>query len=153
MVLAVIVVAAFASGKHMRTIHTYIGQSIVAFDAENDHPIYTDMGDDSPFIFPHNDLSSERFHFIYGKLGEEVHFPPARLVWVNQYAGVVTNVLLNTSAEKETLDRVYEEMSALGQEFVKLGWQAATPLLALTTIKSEIASSGNDKRLWNADLR
>ena len=141
MVLAIVVVAAFASGIHMRTIHTYIGQSVVEFKAESHDPYTGRERDESPFIFPDEDYSHERFHFIYGKPGEEIHFPPARFIWVSQYAGVVTNVQINTSAQKETLDQVYGEMRQLGDEFAKAGWQATNPLPLLATIKSEIASA------------
>ena len=139
--LALVVMIGFVFGEHMRTIHTYIGQAVRDFQLENKVPFdQTDM-DESPFIFPDNDLSSERFHFIYGKPGEEVQLPPARLVWINQYAGVVTKVLLNTSEQKETLDRVYTEMHQLGDQFAKAGWRPARPLPPLATIKGEIASS------------
>ena len=141
MVLAVIVVAAFASGIHMRTIHTYIGQSVAEFKAENHDPYNERDWDESPFIFPNEDYSSERLHFLYGKPEEELHFPPARFIWINQYAGVVTSVKLNTSAEKETLVQVYEEMKQLGEEFAKAGWRADKSLPSLDSIKHSIGSS------------
>ena len=123
----------------MKTIRGYVGESLTQLLKENPgRASRADLDrwtDNTPMVWPSNDLSGETFTFIYSDPAGEIRLPTAKLIWFNQYAGVVTSVTINTSEHKDTIDHIYTEISGIAQSFTKDGWKITFPMPSLEELK------------------
>ena len=97
--------------------------------------------DESPLIFPDNDLSGEVFQFIYSQPGAEIDIPTARLIWINQYAGIVTEITIDTSEQKGTLAELYTQLHALRKSLLDAHWKEVEPMRSYDDVQAVIARS------------
>lgn len=59
--------------------------------------------DDTPVVWPSNDLVPQTFQMTYDGPDGAIQFPHAKLIWARQYGGVVTDVLVGVSEKKSSL--------------------------------------------------
>ena len=133
---------------HVQTLHLFIGESTAQALKDNDRPIGANRYDESPTIWPDNDLIGGTFQVSYGSGTNKILLPPARLVWMSQSAGVVYQLDISTSERKGTSAQIYKELSELDDQFRAAGWQQTSALPDLPSIQQMLeSSSGNTSTL------
>lgn len=127
----------------MEKLSVYIGEPVREVLAQNRRTDFdvNRYDDDIPVIWPVDDSIPQVFNYTYNDPQGAVSFSHARLVWVTQFAGVVTDVLVSTSESKLTLSQFYDDLSKSADEFTRQGWIASGPLISLDALRSSVENS------------
>ena len=83
--------------------------------------------DYSTLVWPQDDSSGEVFDFTYDDPAGSIHLPQSRLIWVREYAAVVTSVQVSGSPEKGSIETFSKELDGVTAQFRKAGWQEKYP--------------------------
>lgn len=131
----------------MQKLQVHVGELMRDVLAHNERANYapSNQDDNIPIIWPVNDTIPETFDMLYDGNGGIIRFPHARMVWVRQYAGVVTSVLVSASAEKLPLPAFYQELKSTADSFRQAGWAMNGNLPALDTMRSAIDGVATDQ--------
>ena len=108
----------------MENVTLHVGESVRDVLDKNPHHKFDPdkYYDDTPVIWPENDLIPQTFNMTYDGGDGPVRFPHAKLVWARQYAGVVTDVLVGVSEKKLSLEPLVNEFQQTAASFRQAGW-------------------------------
>ena len=67
--------------------------------------------------------------------------PSARLIWISQYAGLLYEATVDTSAQKSSLVDTHRDMSNLQTTLLHSGWKAEQPLPTLEEMRKTVSAS------------
>ncbi len=145
--LLIISLYAYTRIPHVTHIKAHVGEHVAAVSRENAKPGFNPdkYADDIPLIWPDGDQSNEDFDFLYADPAGNIRFPHAKVIWMKQYAGVVTANTVSGSVQATTLPKVYEEFTSSVSDLQKAGWAAKYDIPALKQVQTEVTKDNGTR--------